>query len=303
MRARCVLAGRLESGNLAAAMPDVASRLLGEPNRRLSSRRDWRYGSKGSLSINPESGVWHDHEAGEGGGVLDLVRRALKCSTAEALRWIDSDNVAVAAALPRREAKPKRDNRPQAMQIWSESTNPAGTLAERYLGNRGLRLPDDPLRVIRFHPACPFGADKLPCMVALMRDPLTDEPTGIHRTAISPEGTRLDRKMLGHAGAIKLTDDADVTTGLGVAEGIETALSIMQWWGWVPLWALGSAGAIAAMPVLRGIECLTVFADRDDSGRGEQAAAECIVRWADACPETFIQVPPIPGDFNDMQVA
>ena len=55
--------------DVSAFMEPVARELLGEPNRALSGPKEWRYGSRGSLSIDLEKGVWHDHERGEGGGV------------------------------------------------------------------------------------------------------------------------------------------------------------------------------------------------------------------------------------------
>ena len=51
---------------------DVAHALLGEPSS--ATRRELRYGRKGSLSVDIECGRWRDHEAGEGGGVLALAR-------------------------------------------------------------------------------------------------------------------------------------------------------------------------------------------------------------------------------------
>ena len=65
---------------------DVARALLGEPTSR--TRSELRYGRRGSLSVRLDSGTWFDFEAGEGGGVLDLVRRELQCDTAAALAWI-----------------------------------------------------------------------------------------------------------------------------------------------------------------------------------------------------------------------
>ncbi|MGZ8408134.1 MAG: hypothetical protein ACXWVJ_08925 [Caulobacteraceae bacterium] len=61
--------------NLAEVMPQVAKALLGRPNPALSNEHEWRYGTRGSLSIDLVKGVFHDHEAGEGGGVLDLIAR------------------------------------------------------------------------------------------------------------------------------------------------------------------------------------------------------------------------------------
>lgn len=67
---------------LAAKVPDyvqlmepVARNLLGEPNSRLSSSKELRFGKHGSLSVCLESGTWFDHEEKVGGGVRDLVAK------------------------------------------------------------------------------------------------------------------------------------------------------------------------------------------------------------------------------------
>jgi hypothetical protein len=54
-------------------MEPVALRLLGEPNQKHGN--EWRYGNRGSLSIDLTNGRWFDHEADKGGGVFDLIRR------------------------------------------------------------------------------------------------------------------------------------------------------------------------------------------------------------------------------------
>lgn len=51
----------------------AALALLGDPDSQQGQR--WRWGRKGSLSANMDAGTWYDHEAGEGGGVLDLIAR------------------------------------------------------------------------------------------------------------------------------------------------------------------------------------------------------------------------------------
>lgn len=66
----------------------VAKELFGEPNRHLSTKGNLRWGNKGSLSVDVEQGVWSDHEAKEGGGVLDLVMREVTRDKAGALRWL-----------------------------------------------------------------------------------------------------------------------------------------------------------------------------------------------------------------------
>ncbi len=74
--------------DLALLMEPVARRLLGEPNKALSHGHDLRFGNRGSLSVDTKKGVWHDHESGEGGGVLALIRREREVSNGEELDWL-----------------------------------------------------------------------------------------------------------------------------------------------------------------------------------------------------------------------
>ena len=75
--------------DFAALMRPVAEALLGEPNARLSTVREWRYRTHGSLVVHVDgeySGTFRDHEADAGGGVLDLVIRETGASDT-ARRW------------------------------------------------------------------------------------------------------------------------------------------------------------------------------------------------------------------------
>jgi hypothetical protein len=54
-------------------MEPVALRLLGEPAQKHG--HEWRYGNRGSLSIDLAKGRWFDHEVNAGGGVFDLIKR------------------------------------------------------------------------------------------------------------------------------------------------------------------------------------------------------------------------------------
>jgi hypothetical protein len=122
--------------------------------------------------------------------------------------------------------------------------------------------------------------------VALITDTLTREPLSLHKTWVLADGRKaeLDSPRLllaGHrkqGGVIRLWPDEAVTTGLGVAEGIESALSLA--WAFVPVWACIDAGNLAALPVLDGIEALTIAADNDTAGQA--AAQTCATRWAAA---------------------
>ncbi len=192
------------------------------------------------------------------------------------------------------------------MKIFRETVDIEGTPASKYLEYRGIHLDAFPV-ALRFHPECPFGGERVPCMVALVQDIKNNEPIAIHRTAIKADGCgkyfddgRDNKLALGPVagGVIKLTPDDAITMGLGIAEGIETALNCMAI-GW-PMWSCLSASGIAKFPVLAGIDALTIFCDHDKSGTGERAAVECGVRWRDAGRDIKINRPKGVGtDWND----
>lgn len=294
-------AQRLDAGALAreldARVTDLAVDLLGDPTAK--ERGEWRWRRRGSLAVvvtGPRRGAWFDHEAGTGGDALGLVRHVLDCGTAEAIRWA-AEWLGGAAVQPPRRDEPETPPLPVSdawRRLWSEARDPAGTVVERYLAGRGLALPPERSEVLRFHPACPFKGERVPAMLALLRDARTNEPCGLHRTTLLPGGSDRDRKrgkaMLGRAGGavIKIVADAEVTNGLGIAEGIETALAVLGI-GWSPVWAAGSAGTIAQFPVLPGIEALTIFADPDEAG--QRAARACAARWVEAGHSVMIRTP------------
>jgi hypothetical protein len=138
-------------------------------------------------------------------------------------------------------------------------------------------------------------------MVALMTDAETGEPVGVHRTFLRPDGSgkapvAKPKMMLGNAGIVRLVDDSEIGIGLGLAEGIETALSVTQTIGWGPVWAAGSAGSIRTFPFLRATT-LNLFSDGDAVGLA--AARDCATRWIAAGSEALIHLPPDGQDWND----
>jgi putative DNA primase/helicase len=193
----------------------------------------------------------------------------------------------------------------RAMILWQEAKPPKGTIVEAYL--RGRRCSLEPVLdgdVIRFHPCCPFRADRVPTMLALITEAVTGEPIGVHRTAIEDDGSGKrelgegisSKKMLGVArgGVIRLQP---ASLHLGIAEGIETALSAAQVFG-MPVWAAISNGGVAAFPILKWVQRLTVFADHDNAGI--KAARECGRRYEMSGIAGEIHIPPVvKSDWND----
>jgi putative DNA primase/helicase len=189
-----------------------------------------------------------------------------------------------------------------ALRIWDEARDPCGTVVETYLRSREFALSGG-LRheVVRFHPALTYGDARGPAMVALFRDLTTNEPCGIHRTFLDHDGIRLGRRMLGRAknAAIKLDPSEDVALGLVIGEGLETGLAAFLS-GFRPVWALGSAGAIAGFPVLPGIEAITILGEIDDRGANRRATHACAARWIAAGQDAFVVVPLTGGDLADI---
>jgi hypothetical protein len=212
------------------------------------------------------------------------------------------------------EASSNRDNRSGrvnwARRIWAESDPLKGSLAHRYLRARGCgSLPEGvSVYALRFHPLCPFGNDRYPALVAAMRDVTTREIVGIHRTAISDDGNgkrpmpdgSSPKKMMGSAIGAAVVLNRNVGTRLGIAEGIETALSAAMIFK-MPVWSVLSVSGIKAFPVIHGIESLCVFADNDEAGMS--AAEQCGCRYSDAGIDVDVRYPPLAGsDWNDFML-
>ncbi len=230
----------------------------------------------------------------------DYVRAALGLGAPEPRRPQSSTRSAQAGtAAPDKDAA---DRSAFALRLWNEARDPRGTVVARYLASRGLTLQDGVAGdVIRFHPTLKFVGARVGAMVAIYRDVRTNEPCGIHRTFLDSAGRKLDRKMLGRArqAAIKLDADESVTIGLHIGEGVETCLA--AWLaGFRPVWALGSASAIAAFPVLSGIEAITVLGEVGDGGANHRAAQTCATRWIEAGRDALMVEPLVGSDLNDV---
>jgi putative DNA primase/helicase len=177
-----------------------------------------------------------------------------------------------------------------ALRLWGEGVDPTGTPVETYLRSRCLELDVDG-EVLRWHPG-------IRAMLALFRNITTNEPQAVSRTFLDHQARKIERKFLGptKGAAIKLDADEDVLGGLHIGEGIETCLAARML-GLRPAWALGSASAIAAFPVLSGIECLSLLREHDDANT--RAADACAAVWVAAGREVF-NIRPIAGkDIND----
>ena len=279
---------------LANRAEDISVALLGEPTSK--SRKEYRWGKRGSLWLSRSGarrGRWYDHERGVGGDLLDLIAREHGVQLGDAIRIAERDHLgnetirqrvpkwtpaSAPAATDDVEARFKA-----ALRIWGKTEPLVSTLAERYFVKHrtlDVRLLDLD-HCLRWHGG-------IRAVVGLMTDPVSNEPTGIHRTFLDGDGAKLERKMLGRQGVVRLSSDDEVTMGLGITEGVEDGLAVLLS-GWAPVWAATSAGAIDRFPVLAGIEALTIFADAD--APGIKAANTCLVRWRSAGLDACVAAP------------
>lgn len=188
----------------------------------------------------------------------------------------------------------------QGRSLWAEC-KPLSGIAGDYLNSRNCVIPPEDSD-LRWHPNLrhPSGYTGA-ALVGLITHVETGEPLSLHRTWITATGkadVRPNRMLLsGHAsrhGVIHLYPDEYVTTGLGIAEGVETALSLAH--EYQPVWAAISAGNMGSLPVLSSIDCITIAVDADDAGRS--ATESLSRRWHEAgIKVSHVRVEH--GDLND----
>ncbi len=168
--------------------------------------------------------------------------------------------------------------------LW-ESTLELSGVAVAYLEHRRCIAPPA-YGDLRWHPALKHpGGYVGSALVGLITDIHTNEALSLHRTWITATGKAdIEKPRLllgGHSienGIIRLWPDEEVGHTLGIAEGIETALSMA--WCVQPVWAAIDAGHLKSFPVLAGITQLYIAQDADPAGIN--AATTCAMRWADS---------------------
>ena len=180
-------------------------------------------------------------------------------------------------------AAPKPDNptatfkRDLAQRIWRETEPVSHPLARRYFEQeRGIRLPEDFERV-RFHPACPFGRETAPAVIAPVNDSV-DRLRRRHLADPAQHGRSSERSIAWGSGPTKGNASRLIfskpATRIALAEGVEDALA---WWQLTgqPTWAALSAGNMEAIVLPTRHRRVTIVADADQRGL---AAAQALGR-------------------------
>jgi putative DNA primase/helicase len=262
------------------------------------------------------AGDWIDFDGNAGGGPLSALEnatglsgRALYAYAAELVGWMPG-KPPVRSTSPVPSTKSGADRTQDVVReidfILSRDEPIAGSPAAAYLGSRGLAVPETP--DLLFHPDVTYWDTKTghPAMVAIVRD-ARGERTAIHRTYLRADGSgkagvAKQRMMLGPvAGAtVRLVEPGDGGV-IGIAEGIETGLSVMQACSHLPVWAALSAGNMEQTQLPPEALRVVLLADHDAAGAGLRAAHRAARRFHGEGRRVWIAMPPSEGDdFNDV---
>jgi putative DNA primase/helicase len=230
------------------------------------------------------AGDWIDFDCGEGGGPIDALARATGLSGRELFAYaaklvgvspngggVTPGNMSTRLQSPRKDAGREID------LIVAAAMPIAGTVAEYYLKSRSLADPAASDLVFHAGLAHRESRTSHPAMVAIVRNQ-SGKRIAIHRTWLSAGGNgkanvEKPRMMLGPVtgGAVRLAEIGSDKV-LGVAEGIETALSVMAACPNLPVWATLSAAGLERVVLPPEVRSVVILADHDASGTGLRAA-------------------------------
>lgn len=187
-----------------------------------------------------------------------------------------------------------------AKRLWDATVPIAGTIAETYLERRNIVARSTE---IRFHPRAQLGSKPnvrfYPALIAAIRD--DRGLVAVHRTFLDARsGWKAaipdPKRMLGRpgTGAVRLAPAGPV---LGLAEGVETALSAMDILGF-PVWAVLGNERFGIVSIPAGVQRLIILRDPD---KGGQRASDLAANQAREGLSIETLLPPGKGkDWNDV---
>lgn len=257
------------------------------------------------------SGSFFCSKCGAGKGV-EFVKRYLGVEFKEAAREIEK-HLGTAVVMPTKAGQRSSDtkSREDLVAMWGRGEpvtldNAAG----RYLAARTGWTEFPP--TLRFSPDERYfeegKASWHPVMLARL-DPSdtareAGEQASLHRTFLDGRDGKAEvpspRKMLGNVptgAAVRLMQHGDV---LGIAEGIETALSAASLFN-VPVWASLTADLLMAWEPPASVSTVIIFADNDQSYTGQAVAYGLARKLKAKGLAVVVEVPARTGtDWNDV---
>jgi len=283
-----------------------------------------------SFTVNEDKGFYHCFGCGAHGGSFDWIMNTEGWSFLEAVEQLadlagmqlpeDVSRTTERNQKARKELAPVVDRASdeeyeleraekinRARQSFASCVAADETLVDIYLKFRGIDLSNmgGIPASIRFHSNL-YHADSdsyFPAMVSAVQDG-SRKITGIHRTYLAVDGkgkapVKKSKKMSGvcWGGAIRLCPAAPK---MGIAEGIETSLSVMVATG-LPVWAAASMGNMAAVELPDIVREIVLCVDGDsDLVAMEKVMEKAKDFHALRGRKVSIARPPEGMDFNDL---
>ena len=213
-------------------------------------------------------------------------------------------------------------------RVWTNTVSildPQAEPARLYLARRGLSFKNLSDKVVRYHPRLPYynsdTGEKLgfwPAIILRITD-IKDKTITLHRLYITDEGFKPDlgeckpKKMMERTSTTSLSGCAirlggTPTSILGVTEGFETGQSAVLG-SEIPVWCGVTAIGLENIEVPESVHTVVIFADKDRSKRGQEAADTLAKRLMAHGKRVVAITPPVdidPGkksvDWNDMYI-
>ena len=256
-------------------------------------------------------GTWICSHCGAGDGIK-LVKRLIRVEFRDAARLIEQ-HIGEAPVVRSGSSRQEVDRREEIVALWNRSVPiTPDDHAGRYLFDRtGITVCPACLRYAPDERHVEPGTRPTwhPMMVAKVcpsdEAVLNGERAALHRTWLDRDHAgkarvETSRKMLGSmptGAAVRLMEHQEV---LGIAEGIETAISASILFK-VPCWAALTAGLLETWVAPASVMTVFVFGDNDESNTGQAAAYVLARRLKVAGLTVAVEIPQVTGwDWNDV---
>jgi len=246
------------------------------------------------------NGDYFCRKCGPGDG-LALIEKTTGLGFKEVIKKVDELSGSVKPKIIKE--KNGYDVRKMLNDLWSSASELTGSdMVSKYLHSRGIVYHAEN---VRYCESC-YESDtksKMPAMIAKIQSP-DGRPIAIHRTyldgnkkaeIISPKKITPATEGL-NGSAIRLRNHAGYT--MGIAEGIETAMSASQLWG-VPVWSVVNTSIMQTWTPPENIKKIIIFGDNDANFAGQKAAYNLAHRLIIGGYIVDVEIPDIIGDWND----
>ena len=234
------------SAHLQAHCKELCHHLLGSPNPRLSNSNNYRYGKKGSLSIQLSKGVWKDFESGESGNLFELIKTQVGMTDFPDVVQYSKDFLNITTDLPplkprqsinKGETAHQKKMLRKAKELYDRSKPLRGTPAEKYLKkHRGITNTKN-IELRSLDKIETYHGGKRTYVPALLATIFDDKGnvSSVQFIKINPRTYSKDKR----SDIPKMTNGAFKGYGcelnkkhdngtIYVAEGVETGLSILE---------------------------------------------------------------------------